>query len=339
MREFDQTASELCRQLLPELDWREPFDLAAPANEPLQLFLEHYGFFDTFKAVHCDFFWGYLCLSDRDTRRRTAVYYWRVARPRGTVVVVHGLFDHIGLYQLLIRHCLQQGLDILALDLPGHGLSDGPPTVIDRFDDYADVVGALVNRWQQSVMSRPERLFGVGQSTGAAVLMTEVFNTNGPPPYHRLVFLGPLVQPARWRLGQLAFRLVGSIISDIPRRLDIANSHDAEFHNFLNFHDPLQSRSLSLRWVAALDHWVTNFKNQPVSEIPVLIVQGTDDRVVDWQQNLPAIQAHFSRHQVNIIEGARHHLVNEAEPWRSAIFSSVSQFLRERSGGQGDKTR
>ena len=50
---------------------------------------------------------------------------------RGTVFLVHGYFDHAGLYGHLIKHCLQQGLAVIIFDLPGHGLSSGEKARIE----------------------------------------------------------------------------------------------------------------------------------------------------------------------------------------------------------------
>src|SRR5690606_16869711 len=52
-----------------------------------------------------------------------AVQVWRPSPPRGTLVLLHGYYDHMGLYRHLIRWALGQRLAVLAFDLPGHGLS------------------------------------------------------------------------------------------------------------------------------------------------------------------------------------------------------------------------
>ncbi len=327
MASFDRAACEQCRESLGGLDWFRPFDPAA-VPDALNHYLRHYTFDTTLDSIPCTFHWGYVQAPPVFADTRVAVYSWRrTFQGSGTVLLVHGLFDHVGLYQPFIRYCLAAGFDVLAVDLPGHGLSDGEPTVVDGFDQYTEVIRTLVRHWKTSDPARAELLFGVGQSTGAAVLMNDVFTSGGAHPYQRLALLGPLVQPTQWWIGSLVHRLVGGMLQDIPRNFSIPNSHDEQFHAFLRDQDPLQARRLSLRWINSMSTWVRDFPRQPVSQTPLLIVQGTADRVVNWQVNVPMIQAHFPQHTLALIEGARHHLVNEADPWRSAIYDSVGKFL------------
>ncbi|MED5413144.1 MAG: alpha/beta fold hydrolase, partial [Pseudomonadota bacterium] len=61
-------------------------------------------------------------------------------KQKGTVFIIHGYFDHTGLYGHLIKHCLQKGLTVISFDLPGHGLSSGDPASIDSFNQYSDAL-------------------------------------------------------------------------------------------------------------------------------------------------------------------------------------------------------
>ena len=76
--------------------------------------------------------------------------------------------------------------------------------------------------------------------------------------------------------------------------------------------------------------FVSHFEQQPQIKVPLLIVQGTNDHVVDWAYNTKAIQKRFPDSQLSMIEGAMHHLLNEAMPWQQTIYACVTQFLRAR---------
>ncbi len=72
-----------------------------------------------------------------DTERyRLWAQVWTPEQPRGTAFVVHGYFDHLGLYRHLLERLLDQGWRVVLWDLPGHGLSSGARATIDDFEDY-----------------------------------------------------------------------------------------------------------------------------------------------------------------------------------------------------------
>ena len=56
---------------------------------------------------------------------RLVAQYWLPEKAHATVLIVHGYYDHIGLYRHVIRFFLEQGYAVLGFDLPGHGLSSG----------------------------------------------------------------------------------------------------------------------------------------------------------------------------------------------------------------------
>lgn len=58
-----------------------------------------------------------------------ALYRWpvdaRAAAPRATVALLHGLAEHAGRYAPLAARLNAAGIDLLAIDLRGHGRSPG----------------------------------------------------------------------------------------------------------------------------------------------------------------------------------------------------------------------
>ena len=106
------------------------------------------------------------------------------------------------------------------------------------------------------------------------------------------------------------------------------NSHDAEFLHFLRREDPLQSRQLSARWVSALKQWLTRFEAAPVCAKALFVVQGTGDTTVDWRYNLQAIARKFPLAHIDTISEARHHLVNESQPYRESLYELLDRVFQ-----------
>ncbi|MCY1308190.1 hypothetical protein D9M70_581790 [compost metagenome] len=116
-------------------------------------------------------------------------------------------------------------------------------------------------------------------------------------------------------------------VEEIPRRFSV-NSSDAEFIEFVHHKDPLQPKTLPTAWVGALSRWVPRIEAAARSSRRPLVIQGGGDMTVDWRHNLRVLEEKFQQPEVLLLDGAGHHLVNEAPVYRELYFS----FLRERLG-------
>ncbi|WP_455731358.1 alpha/beta fold hydrolase, partial [Burkholderia stabilis] len=85
--------------------------------------------------------------------------------PRATIALVHGLAEHAGRYATLAGRLNAAGIDVLAIDLRGHGQSPGKRAWVERFDGYLNDADALVAEAARG--NAP--LFLMGHSMGGAV--------------------------------------------------------------------------------------------------------------------------------------------------------------------------
>lgn len=258
---------------------------------------------------------------------RVALHIFRPQRARGSVLVMHGYFDHAGLYGHLIRDLLEQDLAVMIYDLPGHGISSGEPVSIRSFEDYQQVLDDCIATCRDHL---PQPWYGVGQSTGGAVLLDHLLSHRYPPDralFRHLVLLAPLVRPANFRKGVVLHTLVSPFVRTWKRAFT-ENSNDSSFIRFVRRHDPLQSQVLSVEWVTALRRWVKRIEAMPPFEAQVTIVQGQQDTTVDWRHNLRVLCAKFPGATVHYLPLGRHHLVNESRELREQIFSIIrSKFV------------
>jgi alpha-beta hydrolase superfamily lysophospholipase len=223
----------------------------------------------------------------------------------------------------VIEWALGLGFVVLAVDLPGHGLSSGARASIDDFAEYQLVLqGALE---QAAALDLPQPWHLCGQSTGGAILIDYLLTGKPAPEVGEAILLAPLVRPRAWAWSQLSYRLLKPFIREIPRRFS-DNSSDPTFIDFVHNRDPLQARSLPTAWVGALSQWVPRIEGAPRSTRSPLIIQGEADMTVDWPHNLEILQDKFAAPEILRLAEARHHLANESEALRQRYFD----FLRER---------
>ena len=146
---------------------------------------------------------------------RLAVQLYRQRRTeRGTCIVLHGYYDHMGLYGHLYGWLLEQGFNVLTCDLPGHGLSSGARASIGSFAEYQHVLKALHELVTPLRLSLPVHV--IGQSTGAAIALELALN-DWPQGLGQLVLLAPLVRPRAWRQSHLLYQGLKPFVQHIPR--------------------------------------------------------------------------------------------------------------------------
>ncbi len=249
---------------------------------------------------------------------------WWPAQPRATLVLLHGYYDHVGLYGHLIEWALGMGFVVLTADLPGHGLSSGTPASINDFSEYQAALSGMFDMAAQLHLPQPWHL--CGQSTGGAILLDYLLTGQPLPQLGQTMLLAPLVRPRAWWRSKLSYHLVKPFVKSIPRHF-YANSHDAAFIDFVQFRDPLQAKTLPVAWVGALARWIPRIEAAPRSNLSPLIVQGDADLTVDWQHNLAVLRDKFKQPSLFMLEGGRHHLANEAQDLRARYLAFLSERL------------
>ncbi|WP_165855566.1 alpha/beta hydrolase [Marinobacter sp. JSM 1782161] len=257
---------------------------------------------------------------------RVAIHCYRTPRPRGTVFILHGYFDHVGLYSQLIDRCLGAGFNVLAYDQPGHGLSSGTPAAIGSFAEYQQVLLDVL----EAVRGRIDGpWFAVGQSTGGGVLIDYLLHRvpRGTAEFRHVVLLAPLVRPNGWIGAKMLHSLARPFIKRW-RRMFSENSGNSRFLRFLREHDPLQARAVHVDWVSALRQWVPAIEAAKPVDYAVTVIQGEKDMTVDWHHNLRIIRNKFSSVAERRLPDGRHHLVNEASDLQATVFNvTISAFV------------
>jgi alpha-beta hydrolase superfamily lysophospholipase len=141
-----------------------------------------------------------------------AVRDWPLPRrpSRGVVVLVHGLGEHSGRYEVLARRLNQWGFAVRGYDQYGHGESGGVRGALTwtarLVDDLADVVESTRKRTQPG-----QPLIVLGHSLGALVAAAAV--TQGALTVDGLILSSPPFDPG---LNPLQKFLVATLPSLLP---------------------------------------------------------------------------------------------------------------------------
>lgn len=256
---------------------------------------------------------------------RLCTQLWQPSTPIGTIFIVHGYFDHTGLYSHIIRFFLEQSYAVFSFDLPGHGLSSGERASIDNFSDYSSALEHCL-AWAKGKLTAPWLLFG--QSTGAAIITNSLLanNIHSNFPITRAILCAPLVRITHWHTIRFFYYLISPFRKTIKRKRT-KNSHDESFLSLLA-QDPLQPDVISLRWLNALYQWNRIIKKiRTTINVPSFIIQGESDHTVDWHYNLSFLKARCVPAEIIRLPEAQHHLVNESEHIRQHYLNALKMWL------------
>lgn len=242
-------------------------------------------------------------------------------QPRAWVVLLHGYLLHTLCQASFISFLLQQGYAVLAFDWPGHGLSQGRRATIDCFGRYAAVLESVM-RSTASQFGSPPHL--IAHSTGASAWL-EYQRTRSPDPFGQVVLVAPLLRSAVWHLSALGVKLASPWVASVPRCFRKSSS-DPDFLRRMRS-DPLAPRSLPLEWSHAQIRWVADFADAPVSERSIWVMQGDQDRIVDWRFGIRRIEATFPHAHIHLWPGQQHDLLNEGQPAREQLFRHILSIL------------
>ena len=253
---------------------------------------------------------------------------WFPAEPVvASVLLIHGLGEHSGRYQHVAEFFLQSGFAVFAIDLRGHGHSDGQRGHVDQYQEYLTDVKTLIDYVRQQTPGLPR--FLVGHSLGGLIVLTYALTYSDD--ITAVIASAPAV---RNRIQIPVWKATfNNIIATIGPTLSFSNeinpellSHDQAVVQAYQ-DDPLVHDQVTPRWFAeytAAAEWTLEEAN--TLAVPALILQGGDDMIVDPTGS----QEFFDRIGLEDkyyiqYEGLYHEIFNE--PGYSGVLGDVEAWL------------
>ena len=211
--------------------------------------------------------------------------HWAVPDPRGIVVVAHGFGEHGDCYDHVARAVgPMAGVDFVAPDLRGHGLSPGRRGVVRVYDDLVDDLMSAVSWANRERPGLP--CFVLGQSNGGLVALYAMLKPELSSGFAGVVVSNPAlalafpVPKAQVRLGKILLRVAPwfTLPSPIvPENL----TRDPDLQKWRR-DDPLLHGRMSAPLFFGMGEGARQVSlNAKTLEMPLLMILGGSDPVID----------------------------------------------------------
>ena len=219
----------------------------------------------------------------RSDGRSLRAWLWKRDDPRGALIIVHGLGEHGGVYRQVAELIGQSlGIDVLAIDLRGHGRSSGRRGAVERYEDLVDDLQAAVD-W--AARERPDLpRFVLGHSNGGLVSILAALRD--PSTIDGLILSSPALRlkydPPRLKV------LIGHVLHAVAPWVTLAGPLPVEGLT----RDPLQqvvlrsdrlyhTRINAPLYFGMLDRGADALERAGALDLPLLLLLGGDDPIID----------------------------------------------------------
>ncbi|MDI6809647.1 MAG: lysophospholipase [Candidatus Eisenbacteria bacterium] len=249
--------------------------------------------------------------------------------PIGVVCLIHGVGEHSGRYFSMAHHLAGRGYALLAIDLRGHGKSEGKRGHISNYAALMDDVTILLNEGSRSYPQRPFFLYG--QSMGGNLVINHALRRH--PLLRGVIASSPMLrtvfEPPSWK--KLLARYIGRLLPAMPLTNEVKArdlSRDEEIIRKYKT-DPLVHDRLTLRFYKVLQAGTWAIEHAAELSMPMLIMHGDSDRITSLQASRTFAERAGDSCTLKVWEGYYHEVHNE--PGKEQVLDYVAGWLASRS--------
>lgn len=253
---------------------------------------------------------------------------------KGVVCLIHGFADHTMRFSHVAEHFTQQGFVFTAMDLRGHGKTDGKRGFTPDYDTLMKDIFQFINLVREKYKGLP--LFLYGHSMGGNLAISYVLR------YHPDYFKGVIIT-SPWL--QLAFnppaikvavgRLIGKLLPSFTEKSEVdaqGLSHDPEVGKAYK-NDPYVHNSISI----SLFNGISNAGEAALIaahrfHLPLLLMHGTGDPITSYKASKKfAVQVRHDLIKFVEWKDMKHELHNEII--KAEVLKTMTDWAEERVAG------
>jgi len=262
------------------------------------------------------------------------LYVWdSITGPlKATVAIVHGYGEHVARYAHVAQAMNARGIQVLGIDLRGHGKSSGRRGAVLKFRDYHQDIDALLEAARKR--AKGSKLFILCHSMGGLATFDYLLHGGGKDvagvvsssPFFGVALAVPQIKLA---VGRLLSRYLPSlaIASGIKGHHVTRDPVEAKKYET----DPLNNSKANVRWYTEAMSTIDSVLSR-VSEIqlPILLVYGGADQLASASvTDRFAAGLKAPDRSIEKVEGGAHELVNDVSETRTRIIGRMTDWVIE----------
>jgi alpha-beta hydrolase superfamily lysophospholipase len=256
---------------------------------------------------HLEYNW-----TSADGLRLFAQSWMPAGQPRAIINYVHGFKDHSSRFAGWAQKLTGEGYGVFAVDLRGHGRSDGRRGYAEKFERYLQDVQVMCEYSRNRYGSLPHILYG--HSLGGSIVTNYLISDRTQPeaavitsPWFKLSFNPSIFM--RIGAGFLRYCAPGVLVtSDLdPHGL----SRDPAVVEAYR-HDPLVHSKIAPKLFFAIEKYGLKASHSIYKiNIPLLVMHGSSDPVTSCRQTRAFVLNAGSRTTFREWDGCKHELHND----------------------------
>lgn len=250
--------------------------------------------------------------------------------PKIVLMVVHGLGEHSHRYRNVMEAMVSKQMGVAAFDLRGHGRSEGKRGHIRSFREYLQDVRQFIHLCK-TLHPQPCDFFLIGHSLGGLIVLA--YSLENAESLSGVIASGPAIGV---KLEVPAYkRILASALSAFLPSLRFQNevhphllSRDPLIvENYLS--DPLVHHEATARFYTETMKTMEDVRrNIPALRLPVLFLQGENDRIVDPERTREAFRAvQIKDKTLQLYPNNLHEVFNDLD--KEQVFEDLRHWVQE----------
>lgn len=247
------------------------------------------------------------------------------AETRAVVILVHGLGEHVQRYLCWAELFKNEGIGFIAVDLPGHGRSQGRRGNIRSYALPDEMLDILIKTSTKTFPGCPIYIYG--HSLGGGIVLDYLLRENPKikgaivtSPWLRLTFQPP---KSKVLLAAIMKNLIPGLVQPSGLIVDHISHDKAEVEKYIN--DPLVHGKISVSlFSGAMSAASYSLEHASDLKIPTLLMHGSDDMITS-----PDGSREFAKKtnmvELKIWDGGYHELHNEL--FKEEVFKYIMNWI------------